>query len=507
MTNNIRNKDAEFCGKVPLHQTNLIQPHGILLIVAKEDLNILQVSENCTNLIGKPAMEVAGTPLSHYITAGETALLHAHFSIPVEGKVPLLFTFEQHGGLKKFLALVQAQPGYYIIEIEKEPVSAENSFVVIYQELKFAIAAIETATTIDEAARIVVQELKRISSFDKVMVYRFDEAWNGTVIAEAMEAGMDSYLGLKFPASDIPKQARDMYRKNAYRFIPDAAYTPVRLYPVLNPVTGGFTDLTDSNLRSVAGVHIEYLRNMNVAASMSTRIMKDGELWGLIACHHRSAKFFSYHLCALFELLSTIISAKVASLEQRKTYGLKSGMQALYVSVVEKIYSSSDLMEGLYGQRHELLEMLNADGVAVVLFNEVHLFGITPIAADVEDLVFWLQANNIHTLYQAANLSAVYEGAAHYAAEASGLLALPLQPQNGDYVLAFRQEAIRNVAWGGNPAEAITLEPDGKKYHPRYSFAKWKETVQQQAIPWNSEELETAEQLLNFLVTYTSQKM
>src|SRR5439155_4932601 len=132
-----------------------------------------------------------------------------------------------------------------------------------------------------------------------VMIYQFDNNWNGTVIAEAMEAGMDSYLGLKFPASDIPKQAREMYRKNPYRFIPDVDYQPVRLYPVLNPVSGGFTDLTDSNLRSVAGVHLEYLRNMQVMASMSTRIVKEDQLWGLISCHHRTAKYLSYQMCSL----------------------------------------------------------------------------------------------------------------------------------------------------------------------------------------------------------------
>jgi light-regulated signal transduction histidine kinase (bacteriophytochrome) len=213
----------------------------------------------------------------------------------------------------------------------------------VYQELKFVIAAIEATASIEDAARLAVNELKRISGFDKVMVYQFDADWNGTVIAEAMEPEMEPYFGLKFPASDIPKQAREMYRKNPYRFIPDVAYQPVRLYPVLNPVTGGFTDLTDSNLRSVAGVHLEYLRNMRVAASMSTRIVKDEQLWGLISCHHRTAKPLSYQMCSLFELLSTIISAKVTALEQRKEYLFKSEMHTLYSRLVERIYNSRRL--------------------------------------------------------------------------------------------------------------------------------------------------------------------
>jgi light-regulated signal transduction histidine kinase (bacteriophytochrome) len=507
MTNQ-RNRDAEFCGKVPLHQTNMIQPHGVLLIVAKENLNILQVSENINAILEKPASEVAGMPLSDYIPAEQTKLLQDRFAQPIEGKIPITFSFTAHGVLKKFLALVQAQPDYYILEIEASSGgTAEDSFISVYQELKFVIAAIEATATIEEAARLTVNELKRISGFDKVMVYQFDTDWNGTVIGEAMEPEMDSYFGLKFPASDIPKQAREMYRKNPYRFIPDVAYQPVRLYPVLNPVTGGFTDLTDSNLRSVAGVHLEYLRNMRVAASMSTRIVKDEQLWGLISCHHRTAKPLSYQMCSLFELLSNIISAKVASLEQRKEYLFKSEMHALYSKLVERVYNSPSLSEGLYEQQHELLKLLNADGVAVVLENEVQTFGTAPATSQVEDLVFWLQTNSVNKLYHSSNLPGVYEGADAYATDASGLLALPVQPERGAYILAFRPEAVRDVAWGGNPDEAITFEPDGKRYHPRNSFRMWKKTVQNNAIPWNKEEIEIAEQFRNFVVEYTLNKM
>jgi light-regulated signal transduction histidine kinase (bacteriophytochrome) len=314
-------------------------------------------------------------------------------------------------------------------------------------------------------------------------------------------------MGLKFPASDIPKQAREMYRKNPYRFIPNVDYQPVRLYPVLNPVTGGFTDLTDSNLRSVAGVHIEYLRNMQVAASMSTRIVKDEQLWGLISCHHRTAKYLSYQMCSLFELLSGIISAKVASLEHRQEYRFKSEMQEQFSKLVEKVYSISNLPEALYQEQHGLLKMLGAGGMAVALNGHVHTLGTTPSLPQIEDLVFWLQTSNMAKTFHVANLSSVYEGAESYTTEASGLVALPVQPDQGRYVLLFRPEVVRSVAWGGNPAEAVTFEPDGKRYHPRHSFATWKERVQKTALPWTAAELDMAEQFRNFLVEYTLHKL
>jgi light-regulated signal transduction histidine kinase (bacteriophytochrome) len=240
---------------------------------------------------------------------------------------------------------------------------------------------------------------------------------------------------------------------------------------------------------------------------MSTRIVKDDTLWGLISCHHRTPKYLSYQLCSLFELLSAIISAKITALEQRVAFQFRSQMQEVYSKLVEKVYSSNSLLEGLYKQQHELLKLLNADGVAVVQNGSVQSYGITPETAEIEDLVFWLQSHNLKKIYQASALASAYEGAERYAAEASGLLALPLQPEKGAFLLAFRQEAVRHVAWGGNPDKAITFEPDGKRYHPRNSFASWKETVQQQAIPWNSEELDIAEQFRNFLVEYTLLKM
>lgn len=497
-------RNAEFCGKVPLNQTNLIQPHGVLLIVAP-DLTVLQVSENVVDVMGKPASDIAGTSLEAHLSAEEAALLRERFLQPVAGKVPLTFSFTQHGVLKKFPARVQAQPQYVIIELDREPSGAANDpFVAVYQEVEAVMAAIEATASIDEAAHLVVTELKRLSGFDKVMVYRFDEDWNGSVLAEAKEAGMDAYLGLKFPASDIPAQARDMYRKNPYRFIPDVDYKPARLYPVLNPVTGGFTDLTDSNLRSVAGVHLEYLRNMKVAASLSTRIVNDNKLWGLISCHHRTAKFLPYQMCSLFELLSTTISAKVASLEQAQVHRITSELHALYTKLVERIKASPYLAEGL--QAHELLKLLSATGVAVMLKNQLHLFGATPHRRYIEDLLFWLQARNVNSLFQTTHLAGVYDGAADYAAEASGLLVLPVQPEGGDFILAFRPEAVRQVAWGGNPKEALTFEPDGKKYHPRHSFSIWKERVQQTALPWTHPELEIAEQFRTFMVAYNERK-
>lgn len=489
-----RNFDAEFCGKVPLHQTNMIQPHGVLLVVKKDDLSVLQASENADVIFSKPAAELVTAKLSDFISQAEALSLTTLFDGNVTGKLPLTLTV----GEKRFLSIVEPHEQYFILEIEKEPhqEKMDTSFVAIYQNVKLTMAAIEACTTTEETCRVVAKELKKLSGFDKVMVYRFDEDWNGDVVAEEMEHGMESYLALKFPASDIPKQARELYKKSTYRLIPTTEYEPVRLYPVLNPLTGAFTNLSDSNFRSVAGVHIEYLRNMNVMASMSTRILKDGELWGLIACHHRTPKYLSYEMRSVFELLSNVITAKISAVLNRDSFQYKSTKQALRQRAMESIVANGGTQKG----KALLLQLLDADGIAITDNRSIETVGNTPSTQEIEDLVYWLQANNIAGLYQQTSLPSVYEAAEAYVDKSSGLLALPIEMDKGDFILAFRSEAVQNISWGGNPAEAVQFESDGKKYHPRASFQIWRQTVRQTSTPWKKETLEVAEDLRNFLI-------
>lgn len=492
--NKIRNFDAEFCGKVPLNQTNLIQPHGVLLVIKKDDLSILQASENADSVFGQPAEEIVKRKWNDFLSDSESAQFAHLFKGAISGKLPFLFRVNN----QLFLSLVEQQELFYLLEIENAPhkEGAGTSFVTIYQDVKKVMAAIDSTTTTEETCKVVAKELKALAGFDKVMVYCFDKDWNGDVIAEEKEPGMERYLGLKFPASDIPKQAREMYKRSPYRLIPTTEYEGVRLYPILNPLTNGFTDLTSCNLRSVAQVHLEYLRNMHVHASMSTRILKDGELWGLISCHHREPNYLSYEMCSVFELLSDVFTAKISAVQNRDSFQYKSLKQDLQTKVVGTV-----LREGVLGKEKETVrQLLDADGVAIVSSQSVETAGATPGLQELEDLVFWLQANHITSLYHQTSLPAVYEAAETYADSGSGLLALPIEPEKGDFVLAFRGEAVKKIAWGGNPNEALQFESDGKKYHPRASFGIWQQTVKATAQPWKKETLEVAEGLRNFLV-------
>ncbi|ANE52919.1 GAF domain-containing protein [Flavisolibacter tropicus] len=495
----IKRNEAEVCGRVPLHQTNQIQPHGAVLVVKTVDCTILQASENIETFLGAPATNVVDTLLSNYIPANQFTALQVRLKSAAIDKVPLVLT--SNGA--DILALLQTQEPYFIMELERlDKGVAQDSFVDIYQEVKYVMAELEGVKTTDDTCKIVARELKRISGFDKIMIYRFDEEWNGEVIAEEKEEGMEAYLGLKFPASDVPKQARELYRKTPYRLIPNVNYQPEKLYPVINPLTQGFTDLTNCNLRSVAAVHLEYLRNMKVSASMSTRILKDGQLWGLIACHHREPKYLSYQVCSLFEMLSSVVTNKIMAVQYRDAYHYKTDLQFRLSKIMEAVYRKNDLIGGLIDQQKELLDLLGADGLVINTSKQTESFGTTPDRMEVEELVYWLQSQSINKLYHQSRLTGVFENASAYAKTCSGLLALPIQAEKGFYILVFRSEAVQKINWGGNPNEAVQFEKDKKNYHPRNSFKLWQETVFNKANPWSEEQLLIAEQLRNFVVEY-----
>jgi light-regulated signal transduction histidine kinase (bacteriophytochrome) len=500
---NRRNYDSTFCGSLPLHQINLIQPHGALIVLSNE-YRVIQVSENIEDMLGLQPAKLLHSEFSDYVPANQFQQLLETCSMRVQ-KIPLRFSFSAGASKSKLVAQVVVKDEFIILELEIIPPGqpAFSAFTDVYQQLKFAMAAVEAAATIQEVCETAVKELKKLSGFDKIMIYRFDKDWNGAVLAEAMEPGMEAYLGLVFPASDIPKQARQLYLTNPYRLIPNREYSPVKLYPVINPVTNGFLDLSDVGIRAVASVHLEYMKNMGIKASMSTRLLNhDNSLWGLISCHHLEPKYLNYEVCTIFELLSTIISAKIIALQSKEEYGHYSGYQQVQSELARQVYSENDLVSGLMHQPTSLLQLLNADGVVIKYNKRLETKGSTPSKDEIEDLLLWLRSLDISKVYHEESLSDIYERAAGYASVASGLMVIPIQPLKGDYILFFRQEVIQKISWGGNPEEAIQFEKQTQNYHPRNSFRIWQQTVARTSLPWKSYEVKIAEQFRNFMLEY-----
>lgn len=509
MIMNNANLNAGFCGTIPLHNTNAIQPHAALLVINVADFRIIQISSNVSEWTGLINEAILGQPLELLDQQSFETLREKQKNGLLKNVIPAYLTFSLKNKPATYLARVHEQEHCLLIEVEFiNQVSGENkTLVTTYQQLQALTISINNSTTIPDLADIACREIKRISAFDKVMIYTFDENWNGLVLGEAMEANMESYLGLKFPASDIPKQARDLYLKNSYRFIPDREYKKVSLIPELNPVTNGPTNLSDLKSRSVVDVHLEYLANMNVQASMSTRIIHNESLWGLIACHHRQPKLLTFEECAFFELVSNVISSKLSSLVNQSRSDERRRLNNLLQEIGTEMFRFDSMINAFSKDGSTLVNLLGGDGVAVCWDGNIWTTGTTPSENHIKNLLPWLQGKGFKDVVDINNLPDVFEPAKEYAETGSGVLILPIQPYEGNFILVFRIEAVKTVSWGGNPDNVITFEPNSTRYHPRNSFSIWRETVRHTSNPWTEEELIAAERFRIMVVEHTLKKL
>ncbi|WCT10690.1 GAF domain-containing protein [Mucilaginibacter jinjuensis] len=497
------NYDSEFCGSLPLNHINVVQSYGYLVVLDKINFRILQVSENCPDLFLTDFHSVIGKDLTEFCNTKQLKELQGRFAERSKEKIPLTLTILG----KRLLSLAHFKDTHIILEIEKTYQAGERTFTNVYEEVKYAMATIESAETINEASQAAVHELRKITGFDGIMMYRFDEDWNGTVIAEEKEGNLENYLGHTFPASDVPKQARDLYLKNPYRLIPDREYEPVRLYPVINPVTNAFIDLSDCNLRGVAAVHLEYLKNMNVDASMSIRVICNNTLWGLIACHHLTPHYLNFELCSVCELISSVISNRISAILNKDLFEQETELQKYQTTLIAQVYAEHELIPGLMPEEGiNVLTTFGAGGAVAFYQGAYRTIGEVPDRDMVENLLLWLQNKELDRVFNTDQLPELFDEAMPYAVIASGLLAIPVDKRNGEFLIIFRPEVVQTINWGGDPGKTINFDPDGTKYHPRASFKIWKELVHHTSEPWTKQELETAENLRTFIYEFRTKQ-
>jgi light-regulated signal transduction histidine kinase (bacteriophytochrome) len=497
----IKNYDSEFCGSIPIQLINLIQPHGFVMLL-DQSFTIVQVSENVKQHLHTEARQL----LHHKFTTLLSPEQQGTFRKKLAGRkrhhrIPHVLKLKVDGQSQRFASTILVYPDHYLLEMEPlEEESNDITFIRAYQDIKAITTAMQEAEDIRSMSSIAAQEIKAFSGFDRVMIYRFDSAWNGTVIAEAQQADMEPYLGLTFPASDVPRQARELYFRNPYRLIPDINFEPARLFPVVNPIINGFTNLSECSLRGVPQVHVEYMNNMGVQASMSTPIIVDGQLWGLISCHHKSPNWVPFEMRYAFEVLSEMISSQVASRQRADRLTVINSKRSTELTIIDHIYRREDLFALLQEKAKPLLSLLEAGGATLMIDNQTESIGNTPEEKHIKELLKWLRLYKKEKIYLTNSLVRDFGKADAFTAEASGLLAIQFSHSPAAYLLLYRPEIIQTVSWGGNPNEAIQFEEDKKKYHPRNSFHKWQEEVRSTALPWEEELLNIAQELRNVLV-------
>lgn len=459
------------CAREPIHIPGSIQPHGVLLACRSESLVIYQASRNTETIWGRPASSLLGASVIDLVDVSDAkriaaAIKHHHLREVSPLRVCI-------SGAEYDISMHRSGD-VIILEFEAATEATTHEGPGFDPRLRRSVARMQSASYVQALCDIAVEEIAAVTGFDRVMVYRFDADWNGEVVAEHRRPDLESFLGLHYPASDIPEQARRLYTVNWLRFISDIAYTPIPLEPTLDPVTAAPLDMSHAILRSVSPIHIEYLRNMGVTASMSVSLIIDGKLAGLIACHHYSGpRIINVRARDTSEFLGQTLSWQLRVLETSERARREQEAQEHESQIVRSLVNAADVTEGLL--HPSLLSLVDADGVAIILHEQTRTMGACPPPEDVSALVAWLKDQPViaaNGVFVTASLAKAWPKAADWG-DAAGLLAVPISRELGEFLLWFRRSTERTVNWAGNPEKAVNTPSPGAppRLSPRGSFA------------------------------------
>jgi light-regulated signal transduction histidine kinase (bacteriophytochrome) len=480
--------DLTNCDREPIHVLGNIQPFGFL-VTAGMDWIARRASANVGAFLGMEAEQVIGTPLA---TIFSEKALHA-----IRNRITLLRGPDSVERLFS-LALIEGGPPFDVavhfagdqVVIEAEP--AQDAEVEASTMVRAMMARLAQSEGMAGFLREGARQVRALTGFDRVMVYRFDDQGSGEVVAESAGPGIDSFLGLHYPASDIPAQARKLYLRNIFRVIADVNAVPAPILPALDE-QGRALDQSLSVLRAVSPIHIEYLKNMGVAASLSISIILEGRLWGLFACHHYAPRLPSFAYRTAAELFGQIFSLMLESRERRESADYETRARGVADRLMATVAQDASLLTNPGWIGEMVFDIIPAEGVGVYLDGAVALSGLVPASEQFGQIISFLQEKTGNEIFATSAIQAVLPDGAAYADRAAGMLAVPLSRKPRDYVVLFRSEQLRNVRWAGNPEKPVELGPHGARLTPRKSFELWSELVKGHALPFTAAELRLAE--------------
>jgi chemotaxis family two-component system sensor kinase Cph1 len=485
------------CADEPIHIPGSIQPHGFLLVVSDTELRVQQASENVRHWLGVDAQSLLGQSLSALlptarIEAGLAALTeddHNPFHLSD-------VSIQLESGVEQTFALLgHRHGGRLILEFERAD-NVHQAYDALYPLMRTFVVQLQETRELEALCQLAVREVKRITGFGRVKAYRFDAEDNGLVLAEVADPGYPSYLGLCFPAADIPQQARRLYRENLIRVIQDATYTPSPLVPALHPDSGAPLDLSFAALRSVSPVHLQYMRNMGTLASMSISIVIRDRLWGLISCHDAEPHAVSYQTRTACELLGRILALQIEAREAETLAQRKLQLRQQIVHLLSAMADRDSVVEGFRHLPEIVLGFAAADGAAIIAADNCEVIGDTPDHEQILELTRWLgERRRDQLIFQSDCISRDIPDMPALAAQCAGVMAISISRLHAHYLIWFRREQIKTVNWAGQPEKRIDSESGALS--PRHSFEQWQETLRGYAQPWDQVVVEGALELRN----------
>ncbi len=489
------------CDSEPVQTPGCVQAHGALLVLDPADLTVLQASDNSEALLGHPPEELLGRPVVAVLGPDGEARLRAFLASEPTDRNPLyVLTLPDRGVVPPLDVTVHTIDGVAVVEFEAtgRTDAGEPDY---YALVKKTVNRLQTADTLRQFCDIAADEVRTLTGLDRVMVYKFHADGHGEVFAESKRADLDPWLGLHYPAGDIPKPARDVFTKIWVRPTPDVDGGLAEMVPLVNPETGQPLTMTHCALRGASIMYTEYLKNMKVTAGLTMPIRRAEDLWGLIACHHYAGpKFVPYQVRAACEFLAQVVSLQYKAAEDREHFAYRLKLDGVHQQLVAQAAHEGGLSAMTDGAP-VLLDGMAAGGAALYHSDRWWRVGTTPTEPELEALGEWLVGRPEFTsatrpLYATDALGRDYPPGTAFADVASGVLAFPLSRTNRNLMLWFRPETIHTIHWGGNPHEKPSVTgPYGPRLTPRASFELFAESVRGRSLPWMAVEVDAAARL------------
>lgn len=490
-------EDIRSCDREQIHLYQSIQSHGCLIAFSWPDRRIQVASENTPDFLKIPLQEILGSKLDYIL---EPTLLEKI------AKVIESYPWKTAGRhlhvrpkslQKSFDTYLFKSDELFVLELEDLPEFRQDSVISeteTEQVLRDYMLSCKTQTNLRDLSHLVCHTFRRITGLDRVMMYRFlPPSWHGEVIAEDRVAHAHSYLNHRFPASDIPTPARNLYLRNQVRLISDLNLPVSPLHPPLNPLSKAPLDLSDSRLRSVAPIHLEYLKNMNVGASFSVAVTHDRQLWGLITCHHLSPITLTQSQRTACEIIAHAYSIQAPLIEESLSQSERIDFETKIKKVLENLLPSRDPLGDFFKQHRTISESFFATGIALVGRKMEDFAGMTPLRADMENLANVLrnkmkqEGKNLLAIESLAEIDPSFSIFKDYS---SGVLATMLPDISESILMIFRPEVLRIITWGGNPEKQLQKREFSGTINPRVSFESWQQKVTNTSEPWKKFEID-----------------
>ena len=469
------------CEQEPIHIPGSIQTHGFLIAMQMHTYEIAYCSANIESFVnvtyqqclGKTFAAVFGNEVQAAIVAyinKQALLINPPLEVEMNG-VALLMT-------------VHEAEGMYVAELEQVGDHAPEVTTVFNQTVQF-VSYMEQSETLQELCSQVALQTKAITGYDRVMIYRFDKDYNGEVFAEAKEEHLEPFLGLHYPHTDIPAQARRLYLTNLMRMITDVGYEPVPIYTIDDGIPK-VLDLSKSYLRSVSPIHIEYLQNMGVGGTLTISLIHNGRLWGLITCHHYSPKYVPLYSRIAAQMQGYFLTSQINVRQLSEEYKVSDAVNKALERLLEKTQEEdTDYIEKMAASA-DMLSICNAGGAAIFFNGHVYRNGNTPTEEEITKLCSWLEIYTRNRELYSSRLADIYPDAKQFASKGAGIIYRALSLK-GDAVIWFAPETQEEVHWAGDPNNAV-LQTD-KGLSPRNSFRLWKQILQYESRVWRTPEL------------------